>query len=170
VSIRHLRSPTPPDSVHTVWLVFHHNRYSTICSSDGAPGRRTFKIKKSNSSIIRGVTHDFPDDLLAAQLQLHETRAAFDALAGTLPWSADPMTGWTVTRALPGGGEQVTARPDSPGYTDEQRAERDRLHARLLELTATVMTHPYWDTLANGVVKARMALKHVHGTEDTGTA
>ncbi len=60
-----------------------------------------------------------------------------------------------------------SSRPDSPGYTEEQRAEVDRLHALLLELSAAVATHPFWETVERDkVVEARMALKHAHETSD----
>ncbi|MFE5240436.1 MULTISPECIES: hypothetical protein [unclassified Streptomyces] len=37
--------------------------------------------------------------------------------------------------------------------------------ARILELTAQVLTHPYWETLEGpDRVAARTALKHVHDT------
>ncbi|MEJ8662125.1 MULTISPECIES: hypothetical protein [Streptomyces] len=50
---------------------------------------------------------------------------------------------------------------DSPGYTDEQKAEDTRLRALVRDLSITVSTHPYWATLQGGdVVAARMALKH----------
>jgi len=104
--------------------------------------------------------YDFPQDLLDAQLALHETRAAYEQYAQTLPWSAVPMTGWESEK------QPYTSfrsgKADSPGYTDEQAAEVARFQARLVELSTTVSTHPYWATLGEGVVAARMALKHAH--------
>lgn len=116
-------------------------------------------------------THDFPfpSDLRAAQLELHRARAALEELGRSLPWSAVPMSGWTVKSTLSAQGGRVVARPDSPGYTDEQRTELERLHERLLELSVTVSTHPFWATVAPGeVVGARMALKHAHEQEEVG--
>lgn len=105
-------------------------------------------------------TYAFPQDLLDAQAVLDETRAACDAYARTLPWSAEPLPGWQEEK------QPYTSfrsgKPDSPGYTDEQAAEVARFRARLLELSIAVSTHPFWATLDGDVVAARMALKHAH--------
>ncbi|MFJ2279274.1 hypothetical protein ACIOEZ_34560 [Streptomyces sp. NPDC087866] len=105
-------------------------------------------------------TYTFPRDLLDAQAALDETRSQYDAYARTLPWSAEPMAGWEAEK------QPYTSfrsgKADSPGYTPEQAAEVARFQARLLELSVTVSTHPFWDTLDDGVVQARMALKHAH--------
>lgn len=103
---------------------------------------------------------DFPQDLRAAQLALHETRAAYEEYAETLPWSAVPMPGWEADKQLHS--HFRSGKADSPGYTDEQAAEVARFQARLVELSITVSTHPYWATLGEGVVMARMALKRAH--------
>ncbi|MEV5605764.1 hypothetical protein AB0L33_30440 [Streptomyces sp. NPDC052299] len=112
-------------------------------------------------------TYDFPQDLRDAQLALHRTRAAYDEYAKNLPWSAEPLPGWEAD-AQPQSGYR-SAKPDSPGYTPEQREQVATYRAELLELSATVSTHPYWAQLGEGVVAARMALKHAHeaqsGTE-----
>ncbi|WP_405999599.1 hypothetical protein [Streptomyces sp. NBC_00829] len=105
-------------------------------------------------------TYDFPDDLRAAQLDLHRTRAEYAALCRTLPWSVTPEPGWTGEKHVLG--DRVVSFPDSPGYTAEQAAEVKRLRRRLLDLSVTVSTHPYWATLSVGVVDARTALKHAH--------
>ncbi|MFH8371382.1 hypothetical protein [Streptomyces sp. NPDC018031] len=100
----------------------------------------------------------FPPDLLAAQLELHQTRAEYDALCRTLPWSVEPMDGWEDTDRW-----QPRRRPASPGYTAEQLAEVQRLHERLRELSTVVSTHPFWASLEREkVVEARMQLKHAH--------
>lgn len=104
--------------------------------------------------------YDFPQDLLDAQLALHETRAEYEAYAQTLPWSAVPMTGWEADKQLHS--NYISGKADSPGYTDEQAAEVAQFQARLIKLSITVSTHPYWATLSEGVVMARMALKHAH--------
>ncbi|MFE6977028.1 hypothetical protein [Streptomyces sp. NPDC057682] len=105
--------------------------------------------------------HDYPEDLRAAQVALHRTHADFDEYATTLPWSADPMPGWE-TEKQPYSSFR-SGKPDSPGYTDEQRATVDQFRAELLRLSEAVATHPYWATLDRGdVVSARMALKHAH--------
>ncbi|MET7718629.1 hypothetical protein [Streptomyces sp. NPDC005407] len=103
--------------------------------------------------------YDFPDDLCNAQLRLHETQAAYQALCRTLPWSVEPAEGWTGVE-----GQYSSYRrafPASPGWTDEQKAEVARLRGLVLELSIEVSTHPYWATLqGSAVVEARMALKH----------
>lgn len=105
-------------------------------------------------------TYDFPEDLCAAQLDLHRTRAEYAALCRTLPWSVTPEPGWTSEKHVLG--DRVVSFPDSPGYTTEQAAEVERLRRRLLDLSVMVTTHPYWATLTADVVDARMALKHAH--------
>ncbi|MFI7368071.1 hypothetical protein ACIBO4_38610 [Streptomyces sp. NPDC050149] len=113
-------------------------------------------------------TYDFPQDLRDAQLALHRTRADYEQYAKALPWSAEPMPGWEADKQLHSG--YRSAKPDSPGYTDEQREQIEAYRAELLELNTTVMTHPYWAGLSENVVAARMALKHAHEqpTDQTG--
>ncbi|MFJ4313572.1 hypothetical protein ACIP3B_36045 [Streptomyces anulatus] len=54
------------------------------------------------------------------------------------------------------------AKPDSPGYTEEQHQRVAAYRKLLLELSAQVSTHPFWQTLDPGnVVSGRMQLKHV---------
>ncbi|MFD4862720.1 hypothetical protein [Streptomyces atratus] len=104
---------------------------------------------------------DFPQDLLAAQLALHETRAAYERYAKTLPWSAEPMPGWEGEKHLHS--EYRSGKADSPGYTEEQAAKVARFQERLLELSIAVSTHPFWDSVDVGDrVEARMALKRAH--------
>ncbi|WP_328535056.1 hypothetical protein [Streptomyces sp. NBC_00344] len=67
------------------------------------------------------------------------TRAAYEALLRELPRSVEPV-------------EAVEDRehwyrrnhplPASPGYTSEQRQQVEDLHARLLDTSARVGTHP----------------------------
>ncbi|MFG2220474.1 hypothetical protein ACGFN1_37705 [Streptomyces sp. NPDC048685] len=103
----------------------------------------------------------FPQDLLDAQAAVDETRAAYEEYAKTLPWSAEPMPGWESDKQLHS--NYISAKPDSPGYTEDQHAEVARFRARLLELSVAVSTHPFWGTVDHGdVVAARMALKHAH--------
>lgn len=106
-------------------------------------------------------TYDFPQDLRAAQLALHRTRAAYEEYARTLPWSAEPLPGWKAEKQLHSGFR--SSKPDSPGYTEEQHAQVARFRAELLKLSSTVSTHPFWDQVEHGqVVDARMRLKHAH--------
>ncbi|CAM5278101.1 hypothetical protein SFIMM107S_00314 [Streptomyces griseus] len=109
----------------------------------------------------RVATYDFPQDLRDAQLALHQTRAAYEEYARTLPWSAEPLPGWEAEKQLHSGFR--SSKPDSPGYTEEQHAEVARFRAELLELSSTVSTHPFWEQVEHGqVVDARMRLKHAH--------
>ncbi|MFE7352404.1 hypothetical protein ACFU8Q_04170 [Streptomyces sp. NPDC057543] len=103
---------------------------------------------------------DFPQDLRDAQLSLHQTRAAYEQYATTLPWSAGPMPGWEGEKQLHS--SYRSGKPDSPGYTEEQASELARFQDELRRLSIEVTTHPYWSTLDSGVVEARMALKHAH--------
>ncbi|MFG3532690.1 hypothetical protein ACGF8B_39160 [Streptomyces sp. NPDC047917] len=105
--------------------------------------------------------YTFPEDLRAAQLALHQTRTAYEQYATTLPWAAEPMPGWEGDKQLHS--SYRSHKEDSPGYTEEQAAEVARFRARLLELSITVSTHPFWDSVdVGGRVEARMALKHAH--------
>lgn len=104
---------------------------------------------------------DFPDDLLAGQTRLHQALAEYSALCRTLPWSVDPAPGWPGEKALYGDGE-VGGRPDSPGYTEQQKTDVARLHKECVALSTFVGTHPYWATLeCEARVDARMELKAV---------
>ncbi|MET8746365.1 hypothetical protein [Streptomyces sp. NPDC004728] len=106
-------------------------------------------------------TFTFPQDLLDAQVALDETRAAFEEYAQTLPWSAEPMPGWEGDKQLHS--SYRSHKEDSPGYTEEQAAEVQRFQDELRQLSITVSTHPFWDTVdAGDRVEARMTLKHAH--------
>ncbi|MEU0663712.1 hypothetical protein [Streptomyces lavendulocolor] len=101
----------------------------------------------------------FPDDLLAAQTRLHQATAELSALLRSLPWSVEPLDGWSGIEH-PHTGEVTGGQEPSPGWTDEQQAAVGRLRQECLELAATVSTHPYWKTFEGaGVVKERMRLK-----------
>ncbi|MFF8696717.1 hypothetical protein ACF08W_31330 [Streptomyces sp. NPDC015144] len=105
--------------------------------------------------------YPFPQDLRDAQLALHQTRAAYEAYARTLPWSAEPMPGWEGDKQLHS--SYRSGKPDSPGYTDEQKVEVTHFREEFLRLSAEVSTHPYWASLSGpDLVDARMALKHAH--------
>ncbi|MEU6707135.1 hypothetical protein [Streptomyces wuyuanensis] len=113
--------------------------------------------------------YNFPDDLRDAQLRLHQARSAYRALCRALPWSVEPAEGWTGEE-----GHYSSYRrefPESPGWSEAQRAEEARLRELVLTLSIEVSTHPYWAALAGpDVVKARMALKHAEhaGAENVG--
>ena len=93
---------------------------------------------------------DFPDDLVTAQLHLHQAWADLETLGRTLPWVAVPMAGYTSAHRTidPETGElRNKVFPDSPGYSPEQSEQVAALWARIRELSVTVGTHPYrtWD-------------------------
>lgn len=107
------------------------------------------------------VVFPFPQDLREAQVALHRTRAECEEYARTLPWSVEPMPGWEADKQLHS--TYVSAKPESPGYSDEQAQRIADHRARLLELSTAVSTHPFWGAVDSGdVVAARMALKHAH--------
>ncbi|MGW1468480.1 hypothetical protein ACWCPT_29560 [Streptomyces sp. NPDC002308] len=112
-------------------------------------------------------THDFPQDLLDAQAALHQVTAERDAFAATLPWSAEPMTGWEAEK------QPYTSfrsgKADSPGYTPEQAERIAAYQQQILDLSRTIVTHPYWATLSGpDLVNARTALKHAHESAAAG--
>ncbi|MFC9627005.1 hypothetical protein ACFTXM_45990 [Streptomyces sp. NPDC056930] len=88
---------------------------------------------------------DFPQDLRDAQLALHQTRAAYEEYAKTLPWSAEPMPGWEGDKQLHS--SYLSHKEDSPGYTEEQATEVRRFRDELLRLSVEVSAHPFWSTL-----------------------
>ncbi|MEU6059218.1 hypothetical protein [Streptomyces sp. NPDC047097] len=105
--------------------------------------------------------HGTPDATRSCNGPCHQTRAAYEEYARTLPWSAEPLPGWEAEKQLHSGFR--SSKPDSPGYTEEQHAEVARFRAELLELSSTVSTHPFWEQMEQGqVVDARMWLKHQH--------
>ncbi|MGW1496946.1 hypothetical protein [Streptomyces sp. NPDC002402] len=105
--------------------------------------------------------YDFPRDLRDSQLRLHQVRAAYADLCQTLPWSVEPADGWTGDKRLYS--DYVPRFEDSPGYSEQQSDHEARLRRLLLDLSVTVSTHPYWETLTGNVVEERMALKHTPG-------
>ncbi|MGW7367376.1 hypothetical protein ACWGI8_29130 [Streptomyces sp. NPDC054841] len=112
----------------------------------------------------------FPSDLIDAQRRLRQANAAYQALCQTLPWSVEPLKGWPGEEH-PHTGVVTGGQADSPGYTDEQKAEEARLWALVRELSIEVSTHPHWVTMEGEArVRARMALKHHPDTAPTNTA
>jgi hypothetical protein len=101
-------------------------------------------------------THDFPSDLRAGQEELHQVRAELLALLKRLPWSVEPLDGFSDD-----GGWRKIERPASPGWTEDEQAEVEKLRERERELAVFVTCHRYWSDLPAGDrVEARMALKH----------
>lgn len=105
-------------------------------------------------------THDFPSDLLAGQEELHQVRAELWALLKRLPWSVEPLDGFSDDS-----GWRRAVRPASPGWTPDEQAEVEKLRERERELAVFVTCHRYWSRLSGtDTVDARMALKHAHDT------
>ncbi|MHC3474404.1 hypothetical protein ACYF6T_37680 [Streptomyces sp. 7R007] len=103
-------------------------------------------------------TYDFPSDLLAGQEELHQVRAELSALLKRLPWSVEPLDGFSDE-----GGWRKVERPASPGWTPDEQAEVEKLRRREHELAVFVTTHRFWtDVTGADRVDARMKLKHAH--------
>ncbi|MEW2163869.1 hypothetical protein AB0912_12845 [Streptomyces sp. NPDC007084] len=101
-------------------------------------------------------TYDFPSDLLAGQEELHQVRAELLALLKRLPWSVEPLDGFSDT-----GGWRKVERPASPGWTPDEQAEVEKLRQRERELAVFVSGHRFWSEVAPPEkVEARMGLKH----------
>ncbi|MGW2410547.1 hypothetical protein ACWCXK_39545 [Streptomyces sp. NPDC001739] len=103
---------------------------------------------------------DFPQGLVDAQAQLYTVRAELSELYNHLPWSVAPLPGWTRTKE--DGRYYESKRPDSPGWTDEEKQQVDDLRARQMELVT--YAHPFWASCEKPVA-ARTALKYVVATE-----
>ncbi|MER7900394.1 hypothetical protein ABTX62_30920 [Streptomyces sp. NPDC096046] len=111
-------------------------------------------------------TYDFPSDLLAGQEELHQVRAELSALLKRLPWSVEPLDGFSDDN-----GWRKVERPASPGWTADEQAEVEKLRRREHELAVFVSTHRYWSELTGPErVAARSGLKHAHEAppEETG--
>lgn len=107
-------------------------------------------------------THDFPSDLLAGQEELHQVRAELLALLKRLPWSVEPLDGFTDTH-----GWRKTERPASPGWTRDEQAQVEQLRERERALAVFVSGHGYWSHLpAPDRVDARMRLRHTPPPEE----
>lgn len=99
-----------------------------------------------------------PNDLVTAQLELHRVRAELSALYKRLPWSVVPLPGWTHSKE--GGRYFESQRPDSPGWTDEEKQQVNDVRARQMELVTHIFVHEFWASCPDPVA-ARSALKHV---------
>ena len=103
-------------------------------------------------------TYDFPSDLLAGQEELHQVRAELLSLLKRLPWSVEPLDGFSDDA-----GWRKVERPASPGWTEDEQAEVEKLRQRERELAVFVSCHRFWTEMApEHTVDARMRLKHVH--------
>ncbi|MFI1163143.1 hypothetical protein ACH4UM_05920 [Streptomyces sp. NPDC020801] len=102
--------------------------------------------------------YDFPSDLLAGQEELHQVRAELSALLKRLPWSVEPLDGFSDD-----GGWRKVERPASPGWTADEQAEVEKLRRREHELAVFVSTHRYWSQFTGpDGIDARSRLKHAH--------
>ena len=109
-------------------------------------------------------TYDFPSDLLAGQEELHQVRAELSALLKRLPWSVEPLDGFSDT-----GGWRKVERPASPGWTADEQAEVEKLRRREHELAVFVSGHRYWAEVTGADrVDARTRLKHAHEDPNEG--
>ncbi|MET9370597.1 hypothetical protein ACIRPR_10545 [Streptomyces griseoflavus] len=110
-------------------------------------------------------TYDFPSDLLAGQEELHQVRAELSALLKRLPWSVEPLDGFSDDN-----GWRKVERPASPGWTEDEQAEVEKLRRREHELAVFVSGHRYWAAVGGSDrVHARSRLKHVHEDTAEGT-
>ncbi|WP_435886474.1 hypothetical protein [Streptomyces hirsutus] len=95
-------------------------------------------------------------------------RACTPALKDRAPCPArkvvEPLDGFSDDT-----GRRLVERPASPGWTDDEQAEVEKLRRREHELVVFVSTHRYWAELA-GVdrVHARSRLKHAHEAPPPG--
>ncbi|MCZ4607834.1 hypothetical protein O3S80_29590 [Streptomyces sp. Lzd4kr] len=106
--------------------------------------------------------YDFPSDLLAGQEELHQVRAELSALLKRLPWSVVPLDGFSDDN-----GWRKVERPASPGWTEDEQAEVEKLRQREHELAVFVSGHRFWSEMAGSDrVDARTKLKHAHGTTE----
>ena len=102
--------------------------------------------------------YDFPSDLLAGQEELHQVRAELSALLKRLPWSVVPLDAFSDDN-----GWRKVERPASPGWTEDEQAQVEKLRRREHELTVFISGHRYWSELAGAErVDARSQLKHAH--------
>jgi hypothetical protein len=104
-------------------------------------------------------TYDYPDDLLRLQQDLDTARAELAALLKKLPSSVEAMEGWQRPE-----GHWLAAspaRPDSPGWTEQEQQDVAALREQELELSAAIVTHTFWSEVdASERTDARSQLKH----------
>ncbi|QNP72958.1 hypothetical protein IAG44_28355 [Streptomyces roseirectus] len=102
--------------------------------------------------------YDFPSDLRAGQEELHQVRAELEALLKRLPWSVVPLEGFSDAE-----GWRRVERPASPGWSQDEQAEVEKLRRREHELAVFVTGHRFWTEVGVGErVEARSLLKHAH--------
>jgi len=108
----------------------------------------------------------FPPELIEAQKAAAEAYEELHRYQAMLPWSREPHEGWEAPAPAHGGalvGPQFS-RPRSPGWTDAQKAEYDRLWEECRRTSAVVSTHPHWGRFPGAAqIEARQALKRMPG-------
>lgn len=104
-------------------------------------------------------TPGFPDDLVDARRELHEVHAALPTMQADKPWSVVPNEGWDDSdKSI----WRPSVRPATKGWTDKEVADYAALQARARELSAFVITHGFWATVAAAErAEARSTLIHV---------
>ncbi|MET9079804.1 nucleic acid-binding protein [Streptomyces sp. NPDC004232] len=108
-----------------------------------------------------------PDDLLVAQQDLTQVRAALADLIKNLPYPVKPMEAWQ----RPDGYWQSTPRsyPDSPGWSEHEQKEVTTLRERERDLAASIVTHAFWEHIAlTDLPEARSQLKHTRRGDGEG--
>ncbi|MFJ4963853.1 hypothetical protein ACIP6P_15615 [Streptomyces sp. NPDC088729] len=95
-------------------------------------------------------TFDFPQDLRAAQLALHRTRAELDRYVRTLPRPVGPVAVRRNGEHPHTDGRALHGDAPVPGRTREQRRRVAEYRARLRDLGAVVATHPFWRQFERG--------------------
>lgn len=110
-------------------------------------------------------TYDLPSDLLAGQEELRQVQAELSALLKRLPWSVEPVDGFSDDA-----GRRQVERPASPGWTEDEQAEVEKLRRREHELVVFVSAHRCRAELTGADrVHARSRLKHAHANPPKGT-
>ncbi|GHF46152.1 hypothetical protein [Streptomyces morookaense] len=110
----------------------------------------------------------FPDELRAAQRELHQVRAELTALLRQLPWSVEAHDGYT----RPEGHWYPVQHPPTSSWTEEQQQTVSALRERERNLAADIVCHPHWAAYASTgrTVAARSALKHIDDEDSAASS
>nr|WP_237532099.1 hypothetical protein [Streptomyces sp. SID8352] len=93
---------------------------------------------------------------------MHQVRAELSALLKRLPWSVEPLDGFSDEN-----GWRKIERPASPGWSEDEQAEVEKLRRRERELAVFVSTHRYWAEITGpDRVRARSDLKRTREPAD----
>ncbi|MBV1940828.1 hypothetical protein KUF83_30300 [Streptomyces sp. BV286] len=106
--------------------------------------------------------YGFPPKLVEAQKAAAEAFEELNRYQAKLPWSRDPHDGWEAPAPAHGGvlNGYSSSREPTTGWTDEQKAEYDRLWAQCRETSSIVLTHEHWENFEGPeLIAARQALK-----------